>query len=401
MKTLLLTGASGHIGRAVARRAKATGWRVVGLGRRADLEWKLGQPLPPLSHSADALIHLAHDWAEDGRGGDGNAAAFGTLLESARTQAIGRIVLASTVSARADARNRYGRAKFAMESLLDRPGETAARIGMVYGGPPASQWRGLARLAALPLLPMVGTNTRVQPIHVEEVADGLLALAAGQGPTTGVVGLAGTTPITLGAFLRLVARHRHGHPLLLLPLPLGPACRIADLLARLHPAGERLSERLNGMAGLTVLPCGDDLDALSLRLGDPGCRLAEENRRRLTAAEGRALLAMVGGERPGRSVIGRYVRLAEAAGWKPLVLPTHHAVGLRLFDPSGLPGAARHPLAPRLDAATRLLEAPGGPSPLYDYRGRGRAAALLRLALIGAGEALLLPLRLILSRWRP
>lgn len=393
MKTLLLTGASGHIGRAVARRAAAAGWRVLCLGRRGVVSWEMGQVLPPLLPVPDALIHLAHDWSEDARGGGGNLAAFRVLLNSARSAGITRVVLASTVSARADALNRYGRLKFAMEALLGRPGEVAARIGLVYGGAQASQWRGLCRVAALPLLPMVGTGQMVQPIHVDEVADGLLALAAGQPSTTAVVGLAGA-PVTFGAFLKTVARHRHGHALPLLSLPLGPALAAARILARLHPAFGKVEERLNGITGLTVIPGRDDLT-------DPALRLAAENRRRLLAAEGHRLLVALGWTRPGRGVVARYVRLTEAQNLSPLALPTSCSVLLRLLDPSGLPGAAAHPLTPRLDMALRLLEAPGGPSPLYDYRGMGRIRALAGLAGVGLAEVLLLPLRLILSRWRP
>ncbi len=64
--------------------------------------------------------------------------------------------------------------KWQVEQLLDRQGEVAARVGLVYGGPRQAMFGLLCTLVErAPVLPMIDPWREVQPIHLREVARGL------------------------------------------------------------------------------------------------------------------------------------------------------------------------------------------------------------------------------------
>jgi uncharacterized protein YbjT (DUF2867 family) len=149
--------------------------------------WRLGDEVPAQAFDrgspgaeACAVIHLAHDWsAAEGKRGP-NHAGTARLLAAARRYGVRRFVLVSSLSARADALNRYGRIKHSVERLLRPPDEVAAQVGLVYGGPPRGMYGTMLRLTGVaPLLPMVDAHQLVQPIHIDEVCSGLIGLASG------------------------------------------------------------------------------------------------------------------------------------------------------------------------------------------------------------------------------
>jgi len=141
MTTALITGARGFIARHLAPVLQAAGLRVIGVSRQAG-------PLPGCAvvHAAalgdslaqvfagervDAVIHTALD---------GGSHAYQTNVEGTRrwlaeAQAAGVTtqVLLSSLSADADARADYGRAKYALEQDFLAAGQIVFRMGVVVG----------------------------------------------------------------------------------------------------------------------------------------------------------------------------------------------------------------------------------------------------------------------------
>ncbi len=407
---LVVTGASGYIGARLIERAQRRGCEIVVLGSKpagskvAATPWRLGEaPRLTAFVGTTAVVHLAHDWGSDRLNGTGpgNANMIGAeiLARMVREAGVPRLIFASTTSARPQALNAYGKIKYAIEerlkSLPRSEGRVfCARIGLVYGGPEQAQYGLMSKLVTLPVLPMIGLDREVQPIHLDEVCDGLLALALDPPPGRQTVVLAGPTPIAFGAWLRTLRRGRLGRSLMLVPVPISFALKACDWSRSIPflPTVDR--ERVLGLAGAAPMASAADLAALGLFLRDPAralmdCRAA---RRRLIA-ECVAMLRYVAGApvwSPGPIIrLARVVRtdpaFRRALPWLVLRWPAL----LRLLEP--IRPSMRHGLSRRLHLAAMVHEAE---PEVQALRRPGLGALAMQLAL----EACAFPFRLVLGR---
>jgi nucleoside-diphosphate-sugar epimerase len=191
---VLVTGATGTVGRFLLPALAKAGHSVTTLGRAGDVRWTLEDPtpLPP----ADALVHLAFAHAPGRyRGGEGDDPATfrrlnldGTLrlLDSAGDA---RVVFLSTRAVYGDRRqgetlreadppapdSLYAEVKLAAEAAVAERGGVSLRATGVYGGVP-HKWQPLfaAFLAGEPVPPRVATE-----VHGADLAAAVcLALAS-------------------------------------------------------------------------------------------------------------------------------------------------------------------------------------------------------------------------------
>lgn len=292
---LVITGATGYIGARLAAAATRRGHRLTLLGRSLDdgqaspsvrqFRWTFDEPPPAEAFTeggelgtVDALIHLAHQWqSARPEAEDENLTAMTLLLQAARTAGVQRIVFGSSISARQNALNRYGRGKWAVEQLLEQPGEVSARIGLVYGGKEMGQWGVISKMVRqAPVLPVPGAGTLVQPIHIDDVCAGLLALAERPALEKSVYGLAAADPISFGYFLQQVARHRYGRKLHIFSVPIWLALLGAGLTGLLPfiPTVDR--ERILGVAGIKTMETAKDLTELGVSSGELAKNLATD-----------------------------------------------------------------------------------------------------------------------------
>lgn len=390
---LVVTGASGYIGSRLVEMACAEGHQVTVLGRTVpeggivSFSWTLGEDAPAAALSgADAVIHLAHSWAADSAPGENlNALAAEKLAGQALAAGVPRFVFASTTSARPAAKNRYGKVKYATEQTLAAlPGAASrlisARIALVYGGVPAGQYAMMRKLTALtPLLPMFGLERGVQPIHLDEVARGLLTLAARRELTDANYVIAGA-PMTFAAWLKTLRKVQTGGSLHFIPIPLAPVLALIEIFPFLR-------ERVLGLAGAEPMDEGPSLAALDLHPADPYQMLSREERR--SGGETGALLRYLGAAPTPAMERDLSLGLARA-GLVPLGLPqslTRHPGLIAFFEPPARDHANR--LGAALFLAAQVIEA---------HNPRRPRPGLIRTALLVIADLLLLPLRLIAAR---
>lgn len=188
---VLLTGATGVVGRFVAPALAGAGHTVIRLGRAADVAWTLENPAPRLP-DADALVHLAFDHIpgryRGGEGGDPDRFRRLNLGGTLRLfDAVGpaRIVFLSSRAVYGDHRrdgflresdtpepdSLYGEVKLAAERALGARGASIRATG-VYGGKP-HKWDGLfaSYLSGEDIAPRLATE-----IHGDDVAGAVLGL---------------------------------------------------------------------------------------------------------------------------------------------------------------------------------------------------------------------------------
>jgi NADH dehydrogenase len=422
--SLLITGADGYIGQSVVARALKLGLNLVVLSRSGRvilppdmvcervviLPWQLGQALADHEslHTVRACIHLAHIWHKDTIGrahADDNLAGLIQLRQDLRRFGINRLVFASSISAREQAGNRYGRDKFRLEQELTGDDECAVRIGLVYGGVGKSQWAQLLNVVRLPFVPKFLPDAMVQPIYLDDVADALIQTALMPLDQQKIFVAGAAKPMAFSRFLEEMSRSIFLKAPVFIPIPVMPIICALRLLIRFVPAGAGLLERFQGMASIQLMDSAQDMSRWNIADDTIASRLLQDTRRaerRRLIKRGRGLLVYLLGRSPPLSELKRFVRLTESHGlahghdigpdWLLSV-----SIGLRLCDPAGIPWRRTSRIRLFYRLAAQLASNSGAGDRFYDYRGIGRFGAGLALVRIGLAEICLLPLRLAFS----
>jgi nucleoside-diphosphate-sugar epimerase len=219
-RTAAVTGASGYVGGAIARRLRTDGWHVIALTRsptdNADehRRWDLQTRGTPALGDVDLLVHAAYDftptdWMDIERINVGGARR---LFDAALDAGVEQLIHISSLAAFRGARSRYGTAKLLTEAeALSRDG-VVIRPGLVYGPRAGAMFAGLERMAArLPVIPlMVGDRSPMLLAHEQDVVDLVAAIADGrEHPVPGrPLVAANPEPITLRGLLSAMAYER-------------------------------------------------------------------------------------------------------------------------------------------------------------------------------------------------
>jgi nucleoside-diphosphate-sugar epimerase len=338
---LVITGATGFVGRRLVERLRLRASdRAVTLLTRDPWSLAARVPLPPGWRVARAdlasgsiapgdippgtvVVHLA---AATGRLSPATMWAVnvdGTrrLLDAARAASASHVIFVSSIAAGFSDRRwyPYAEAKREGEALVRASGMpyTIVRPTMVFGeGSPVQE--GLERLAlgAAPLVPGRGA-VQVQPIHVDDLAELLTAVALAPEPCAEPVEVGGATRTTMRALLAAVRHARGAPPRRVVGVPLAAPRRLLALaesvLGPLLPvtAGQLASFVNDGVAEphplvQQRLPAPRTLEAMLAPGGGAGHRPA--------APVPRAALGMAGDPEPADALAREFVRFARYLG---------------------------------------------------------------------------------------
>lgn len=243
-------GGSGFVGRYIARRMAKEGWRVRVACRRPNEALfvrsygAVGQVEPVFCNIRDdASVKAALAGASAAvncvgtfsRGGANNfesvqAEGAGRIARLSAEGGLTALVHISALSADVDSNSDYSRSKGEGEAavLAAFPTAMILRPSVIFGNEDGffNRFAGMTRMG--PVLPLVGGNTRFQPVFVEDVAQ-----AAVKGVTAGATGiyeLGGPEVDTLrgliGQMLTVIQRRR-----IVLNMPFWVGSTIASLLS--------------------------------------------------------------------------------------------------------------------------------------------------------------------------
>ncbi|HEY3725527.1 MAG TPA: NAD(P)H-binding protein [Solirubrobacteraceae bacterium] len=193
---LLLTGATGTVGRAVLRRLTATGTPVRCLVRdprrlgveRVRVQIALGDLGDHLSfrhalRGVDTVVHLASVIRDQPNGSIEELAGVATwrLVGAAERAGVQRFVFFSTLGASTRSRARLMRAKaIAERAVVESTLDHTVFVPSIIYSPSDPYLTLLQRMSWLPVMPIPGSGrARFQPVWAEDVADCVLAALPG------------------------------------------------------------------------------------------------------------------------------------------------------------------------------------------------------------------------------
>jgi NADH dehydrogenase len=201
-KLVTIYGGSGFIGRYIARRMAKEGWRVRVAVRRPNEALfvrpygVVGQVEPvfcnirddasvrAVMQGADAVVNCVGVLNEVGRNGFDavQAEGAGRVARIAAELGVGRLVQLSAIGADADSASAYARSKAAGEDAVRRafPQAVILRPSVVFGAEDQFFNRFAAMTRLGPLLPVVGAETRFQPVYVDDVAQAAVKAVLGE-----------------------------------------------------------------------------------------------------------------------------------------------------------------------------------------------------------------------------
>jgi NADH dehydrogenase len=264
-EVVVVTGASGFVGRELTAHLASRGFAVRALSRAGagperpgvtHTRYELAAPVPDVLGGACAVIHAAFTDRLPERGPDPNAVGARALLDAARASGVKPIFL-SSFSAHEDAISSYGRSKLAIERLFDQPGETVLKLGLVVGdGGVFARMR--AAVKGRRLVPVPGAAKPVQVVAVEDVCHAVERVI--RDDLAGTFWVATPDSVPMRALYRALA----GPEARLVPIPLTPL----HLLARgARRVGLSLPFTVDNVAGLMRMrahPTRADLSRLGL-----------------------------------------------------------------------------------------------------------------------------------------
>ena len=232
-KLVTIFGGSGFVGRYVAQAMAKEGWRVRVACRRPNEALFVkpygapGQVEPvfcnirddasvrAVTKGADAVVNCVGTFLRMGANNQDavQATGAGRIARIAAEESVAQLVQISAIGADPEANSGYARSKGEGEAavLAAFPNAVVLRPSVIFGTEDHFFNRFAAMTRMGPILPLVGGNTRFQPVHVEDVAAAAVKGAMGVA-SPGIYELGGPDVDTLrglmGRMLPVIKRRR-------------------------------------------------------------------------------------------------------------------------------------------------------------------------------------------------
>jgi NADH dehydrogenase len=273
-KLVTIFGGSGFVGRYIARRMAKEGWRVRVAVRRPNEAifvrpyGVVGQVEPVLANirddasvrkaiaGADAVVNCVGILQQSGpqKFDAVQAEGAGRVARIAKEEGVGQLVHISAIGADAASKSGYARTKAEGEALVLAafPKAVILRPSIMFGDEDNffNRFATMARLS--PVIPLVGADTRFQPVYVDDVAQAAVKGVLGQAKA-GIYELGGPDVETFDQLvtrmLKVIRRSRFK-----LPMPFW--------VASIEAKGLDLAQKLTGGLFTNTILTADQVELL-------------------------------------------------------------------------------------------------------------------------------------------
>jgi len=224
-RLVVLVGGSGFLGTRVTQELLSRGARLRVAARRPERAYRLkplgnlgqiqfaycdvGKPetLAAAMAGADAAVYLAGTFGPDADAVQ--ARGPGVAAQAAKAAGAGAFVHVSAIGADAESEVRYARTKGEGEAAVRAafPRATILRPSVIFGEDDQfiNMFAGL--IAMLPVLPVFGPDAQMQPVHVDDAANAIVAALSDPASHGGkTYEIAGPEVLTMGQINRAIAK---------------------------------------------------------------------------------------------------------------------------------------------------------------------------------------------------
>ncbi|MBU0488081.1 MAG: NAD-dependent epimerase/dehydratase family protein [Bacteroidetes bacterium] len=274
---ILITGASGFIGKFLVRYFSLAGYNVVALMRSIPEEKERGVEYVRYDlregfqekwlEGATALVHCAYlKYSVENRDSDEvNFGATREILDCTMKHPEVHFVYLSSFAAHEGASGHYGKSKLAIEKLLENAGTLVLKPGLVCGdgGIYSALSDGIRKSRFIPLL---GSGAQpLQLVHISEVAE---VIRTGiERKIIGKYAIADNRVITFRDLYRTLAA-KQGRKIYFLPLPWFLFALLIWLLRIFYPGLGFSVENLRGMKDAKSYNTKDSSDIFGISFGE-------------------------------------------------------------------------------------------------------------------------------------
>ena len=287
MKTIVITGASGLLGRHLVDYFRRREWTVRALVRdpsqspfaARDVETFLARLPDELDEKAfagaDVVVHAAYSIDDKNPAVARRVNEDGTarVLAASRAAAVRKFIFVSSFAAHPGAQSYYGRSKLALELRLDPSRDLVLRPGLVLAASGGLFERMRRSIERSPVVPVVGGGTQIlQTVHIDDLC--MAFERAVDLDLSGALNVAEPDGVTMRDFLGMIAG-RLNRRLVLVPVPLTPVLGVVRGLERLRLPSPVSSDNVLGLQAMRHTPTTADLKKLGIRVRTTAESLAD------------------------------------------------------------------------------------------------------------------------------
>lgn len=217
---------------------------------------QLNKPIKNLS-DVSAVIHLAHHrftGARKNKVEDINVIGTRQILKIVKRKNIKRVIYLSSILANEHTMSDYGKSKLNCENLFKKSKCKVIKAGFIFGGKPYGFYGHLVgNLAKKKILPIVFPNTKIQPVHIEDLCVYMVKNLFRKSIDNRPIIFQYPKKISIKNFFKFLAKDLFNRKIFFFSLPSKLLLEVSYLLSYFSGFFNKIYERISGLYSLEII----------------------------------------------------------------------------------------------------------------------------------------------------